>query len=281
MGELMDGKALAQEIKGKIAERVRGAKTKPSVAAILIGGSDASKKYVELKGKDCAEVGMDFQAHDLPAETTKEELFELIDKLNADSSLHGMIVQLPIPDHLDKGEVVAHVDPAKDIDGLHPYNVGRLWLGMYDFDKSLLPCTPKGVIRILDKYGVDPKGAEVTIINRSDIVGKPLAKLLMDRHATVTVCHTRTKDLKAHARAADILITAVGRRPDYVVGADMVGDGATVIDVGISFVDGKLGGDVDMDAVKDKAAFIAPVPGGVGPMTRAMLLDNALIATGV
>ena len=281
MGELMDGKALAQETKDRIAERVKGAKTKPSVAAILVGGSDASKKYVELKGKDCAEVGMDFQAHDLPAETTKEELFELIDKLNADSSLHGMIVQLPIPDHLDKGEVVAHVDPAKDIDGLHPYNVGRLWLGMYDFDKSLLPCTPKGVIRILDKYGVDPKGAEVTIINRSDIVGKPLAKLLMDRHATVTVCHTRTKDLKAHARAADILITAVGRRPDYVVGADMVGDGATVIDVGISFVDGKLGGDVDMEQVKDKAAFITPVPGGVGPMTRAMLLDNALIAAGV
>ena len=281
MAELMDGKALAQEIKDKIAERVKGAKTKPSVAAILVGGSDASKKYVELKGKDCAEVGMDFQAHDLPAETTKEELFELIDKLNADKSLHGMIVQLPIPDHLDKNEVVARVDPAKDIDGLHPETVGRLWLGMYDFDKSLLPCTPKGVIRILDKYGVDPKGAEVTIINRSDIVGKPLAKLLMDRHATVTVCHTRTKDLKAHARAADILITAVGRHPDFIVGADMVKEGATVIDVGISFVDGKLGGDVDLDAVKDKAAFITPVPGGVGPMTRAMLLDNALIAAGV
>ncbi len=281
MAELMDGKALAEEIKASIAKRVAASDVKPGVAAIMIGGSDASRKYVELKGKDCAEVGMEFQSHDLPAETSKEEVFKLIDKLNADDNVHGVIIQLPIAKHLDKNEVVARINSGKDIDGLHPDTVGRLWLGMYDFEKSLLPCTPKGVIRLLDKYGIDPNGKDVTIINRSDIVGKPLAKLLMDRNATATICHTHTKDLKKYSTTADILITAVGKRQEFLIKGNMVKEGATVIDIGISFVNGKLGGDVDMDSVKDKVAFITPVPGGVGPMTRAMLLDNVLIAAGI
>ncbi|MCD6248043.1 MAG: bifunctional 5,10-methylenetetrahydrofolate dehydrogenase/5,10-methenyltetrahydrofolate cyclohydrolase [Hadesarchaea archaeon] len=276
---IMNGKALAEKIKKEIAEIVKSKNVAPRIATVLVGEDPSSKTYVKLKRKDCQEVGIHFEVHELPEMTSEERLLELIDELNRRNDVHGIIVQLPLPEHLDKRRVISRVEPAKDIDGLHPYNVGKLWLGMYDLNRDLLPCTPKGILKLIDSYEIELEGRRAVIINRSDLVGKPLSKLLLDRNSTVTLCHSRTREIEKHTRMADVLVSAVGRRPHFVVTEDMVKEGAVVIDVGTNYVEGKLCGDVDFERVKRKASYITPVPGGVGPMTRAMLLHNALIAS--
>ncbi|MBA7502349.1 Bifunctional protein FolD protein [subsurface metagenome] len=279
---IMDGKALAEKFKRDIAARVGVVKKErdiiPTLATILVGDDPSSRIYVKGKGRDCGEVGIGFRLRELPASTAEQELLELIDELNKDREVHGIIVQLPLPPHIDKKKIATSIKPQKDVDGLHPYNVGKLWLGMYNFENDLLPCTPKGIVKLLDHYGIELAGKLAVIINRSDLVGKPLSKLFLDRNATVLICHSKTQGLKKHALAADVLVSAVGRRPSFVVREDMVKEGAVVVDVGMNYVGGKLQGDVDFESVKEKASYITPVPGGVGPMTRVMLLYNALIA---
>ncbi len=280
---IMDGKALAEKFKRDIATRVEVFKKErgitPTLTTILVGDDPSSRIYVKGKGRDCEEVGIDFRLHELPTRTSEQELLELVDELNKDREVHGMIVQLPLPPHIDKKKIVDNINPQKDVDGLHPYNVGKLWLGMYDFENDLLPCTPKGIVKLLDHYGIELAGKLAVIINRSDLVGKPLSKLFLDRNATVVICHSKTQGLKKQARAADVLVSAVGRRPSFAIGRGMVKEDAVVVDVGMSYVGGKLRGDVDFESVKEKTSYITPVPGGVGPMTRVMLLYNTLIAT--
>ena len=281
LAEVMDGKALAYELKLGIAGRVRAMKERgliPTLATVLVGADPVSKAYVRGKGSDCGEVGIGFRLHELPASSTEGEVLELIEGLNEDDGIHGIIVQLPLPAQIGGRRVIAAINPKKDVDGLHPLNVGKLWLGAYDFENDLLPCTPCGIIRLLDRYGVELTGKLAVIINRSDLVGKPLAKLFLDRDATVMVCHSKTPGLAERSRVADVLVTAVGRRPGFVVGAEMVKEGAVVVDVGMNYVGGKLLGDTDFERVSEKASYVTPVPGGVGPMTRAMLLHNTLIA---
>ncbi len=278
---IIDGKALADELKRDIAARVKALNEqgiKPTLATVLVGGEPSSKTYVQGKGRDCEEVGINFKLHELPPSVSEHELLELIDRLNNDDKIHGIIVQLPLPQHIDRKKVVARINPRKDADGLHPSNVGKLWLGGYDLEKDLLPCTPGGIMKLLDRYGIELRGKVAVIINRSDLVGKPLAKLFLDRDATVVICHSKTPELAKHSRAADVLVSAVGKRPSFVIGKRMVKRGATVVDVGMNYIRGKLRGDVDFERVKEKASHITPVPGGVGPMTRAMLLHNTLIA---
>ena len=277
----MDGGALAGKLKLDISASVKELKDKgitPAIATVLIGDDPSSRTYVAGKRRDSKEVGIDFQLHELPSSASERELLELIEKLNADDGVHGTIVQLPLPSHIDRKNVIATINPRKDVDGLHPLNVGKLWLGAYDFEKDLLPCTPKGIVRLLDYYGVGLGGKLAVIINRSDLVGKPLAKLFLDRDATVLICHSKTPELEKRMRAADVLVSAVGRRPSFVVSEEMVKEGAVVIDVGMNYVGGKLQGDVDFKGVEKKASHITPVPGGVGPMTRVMLLYNTLRA---
>jgi methylenetetrahydrofolate dehydrogenase (NADP+)/methenyltetrahydrofolate cyclohydrolase len=278
----MSGRALAEKLKREVAARVRVMKergVKPTLATILVGDDPSSRMYVEGKSQDCSEVGIHFRLYKLPSGVTEQELMDLVDGLNNDEGVHGIIVQLPLPKGINRKKVIAAINPRKDVDGLHPYNVGKLWLGAYDFNNDLLPCTPKGIVKLLDRYHIQLEGKLAVIINRSDLVGKPLAKLLLDRNATVLICHSKTKDLKKHTRAADVLVTAVGRRPEFAVDGEMVKEGSVVVDVGMNRIGGKLLGDVDFDLVKKKASHITPVPGGVGPMTRAMLLQNVLIAT--
>ena len=281
MAVMMDGVSLAEKLKKEIQKRVNELKNKgvtPTLATLLVGDEPSSKTYVRMKERDCEDVGILFKTYRLSANVSKDEIFKLIDGLNVDKDVHGILVQLPLPAHLNKTGIIARVFPEKDVDGLHPYNVGKLWLGMYDIDRDLLPCTPKGVVKLLDHYGIKLEGKNAVIINRSDLVGKPLLKLLLDKNATVTACHSKTANLKEHTRAAKIFITAVGQRPKFLVTGDIVKDGAVVVDVGINYVGGKICGDVDFESVKEKASYITPVPGGVGPMTRAMLLSNILIA---
>jgi methylenetetrahydrofolate dehydrogenase (NADP+)/methenyltetrahydrofolate cyclohydrolase len=272
---------LAKTLKKDIATRVSELRKEgkvPALATILVGEKTASKTYVRLKERDCKEVGIHSKTHELPAEVSEREIFGLIDELNRDKKIHGILVQMPLPPHLSGTEVVERISPKKDVDGLHPLNVGKLWLGTYDFKNDLLPCTPKGVIKLLDHYDVELVGKNVVIINRSNLVGKPLSKLMLDRNATVTLCHSKTAGLEKHTRAADVLVTAIGCRPQFLVTEEMVKDQAVVVDVGINCIEGKIYGDLDFEKVKKKASKITPVPGGVGPMTRAMLLQNILIA---
>lgn len=282
MVRIMDGKSLAEEIKREIAARAVAIKretgTKPTLATVLVGDNSASNTYVNGKCRDCEEVGIDFILHELTASITERELLELIDELNCDLKVQGIVVQYPLPPHIDRKKIMAGVQPQKDVDGLHPSNVGKLWLGRYDLDSALLPCTPKGILKLLDRYELRLEGKLAVIINRSDLVGKPLSKLFLDRNATVIICHSKTPKLKELARSADVLVSAVGRRPDFVVSEEMVKEGAVVVDVGMNYIGGKLQGDVDFDRVKEKAAYITQVPGGIGPMTRAMMLQNVLIA---
>jgi methylenetetrahydrofolate dehydrogenase (NADP+)/methenyltetrahydrofolate cyclohydrolase len=279
---IMDGKSLAEEIKGGIRARAMAIKEetaiKPTLATLLVGDDSASNTYVNGKCRDCEEVGIDFVLHQLSASISERELLDLIDELNCDPKVNGIVVQYPLPHHIDRKKIMASIHPQKDVDGLHPYNVGKLWLGEYDLDSALLPCTPKGILRLLDRYELKLEGKLVVIINRSDLVGKPLSKLLLDRNATVVICHSKTPELDGLARSADVLVSAVGRRPDFAVSEEMVKEGAVVVDVGMSYIGGKLQGDVDFDRVKEKASYITRVPGGIGPMTRAMLLQNVLIA---
>jgi methylenetetrahydrofolate dehydrogenase (NADP+)/methenyltetrahydrofolate cyclohydrolase len=276
MVTLLDGKKLAEEVKKELKERIGRLSRPPKLAVILVGDDPASKTYVGGKERDCREVGIDFQLLRFPAGTGEGELIRAIRELNADPTVHGIIVQLPLPPPLTN-QPLSYIDPSKDVDGLHPLNVGKLWLGQYDLDLDLLPCTPKGVIKLLDYYSVPLVGKLAVIVNRSNLVGKPLAKLMLDRNATVTICHSRTPYLLERMREADVLVTAVGRRPNFVVGPEAVKEGAVVVDIGMNFIEGKLVGDVDFEKVKEKASYITPVPGGVGPMTRAMLLHNVVL----
>jgi len=275
--KLLDGKKVAEEIKRELKQRVAKLKKPPKLAVILVGEDPASKTYVAGKERDCREVGIEFELFHFREEAKEEEIVRTIQKLNSDSSVHGVIIQLPLPSSLNADRLLPCIDPAKDVDGLHPLNVGKLWLGQYDFERDLLPCTPKGIIRLLDYYSISLAGKYSVIVNRSNLVGKPLAKLMLDRDATVTVCHSKTPSLTRRMKEADVLVTAVGRRPKFVVGPDAVKEGAVVVDVGMNFVEGRLMGDVDFEKVKDKVSYITPVPGGVGPMTRAMLLQNVVL----
>jgi methylenetetrahydrofolate dehydrogenase (NADP+)/methenyltetrahydrofolate cyclohydrolase len=275
MATLLDGKKLAGELKKGLKERIGRLSKPPKLAVILVGDDPASKTYVAGKERDCREVGIDFELLHFPAGTGEGELIRAIRELNANPAVHGIVVQLPLPPPLTS-RLLSHIDPSKDVDGLHPLNVGKLWLGQYDLDRDLLPCTPKGIIKLLDYYSVSVAGKYAVIVNRSNLVGKPLAKLMLDRDATVTICHSKTPSLLERMGEADVLVTAVGRRPKFVVGPEAVKEGAVVVDVGMNFVEGKLLGDVDFERVKEKASYITPVPGGVGPMTRAMLLQNVV-----
>ncbi len=273
--QLIDGKALAQRIRERIAKEIveLHAKTgvRPGLAAILVGDDPASHLYVKNKQKACDAVGIYVDEHKLPASTSQADLLSLIDRKNADSKIHGILVQLPLPKHINSKVVLDAVSPQKDVDGFHPYNFGRLAEGNPIFEA----CTPKGVIKMIESTGVLIEGKRAVVLGRSNIVGKPAALMLLHRHATVTVCHSKTRDLSAVCREAEILVVAIGKAK--FVTADMVREGALVIDVGVNrLADGTFVGDVDFDSVSQKAGWISPVPGGVGPMTIAMLLDNTL-----
>ena len=287
MAKILDGAALSQEIQGEVAVGVEETQQKhqvtPGLAAVLVGDDPASAIYVRNKRRACDQVGMFSETYELPATTTESEALQLVDKLNRDPRFHGVLIQLPLPSHINADNVIRALDPAKDVDGLHPYNAGLLVQGRPDF----VPGTPAGIQQLLLRNGYDPAGKNVVVCGRSDIVGKPLAILLMQRkdgaNATVTVCHTRTRDLPSVTRQGDILVAAAGQ--PKMITADMVKEGAVVIDVGINRVEDssrkrgyRLVGDVDFEAVSEKAEAITPVPGGVGPMTIAMLLVNTLTA---
>ena len=272
---LIDGKALALQVRERLATESAAvlAKTgmKPGLATILVGDDPASHLYVKSKQKACDAAGIYIDDHKLPSSTTQAELLALIEKENADPKIHGILVQLPLPKHIDSKVVLEAVSPDKDADGFHPYNFGRLVEGHPVFEA----CTPKGVIKMIESTGISIEGKRAVVLGRSNIVGKPLALMLLQRNATVTICHSKTKDLPAVCREAELLLVAIGKAK--FVTADMVRDGAVVIDVGTNRLpDGKVVGDVDFEPVSQKASWLSPVPGGVGPMTIAMLLDNTV-----
>ena len=285
MTEIIDGNAVASEIRSEISgcvETLTEAGVTPGLATVLMSDDPASETYVSMKQQDCEEVGINGIHVEIDPDAPSEELFETIDRLNDDPEVHGILVQLPVPDHVDKRAVIRAIDPAKDVDGFHPENVGRLVAG----DARFKPCTPHGVQKLLEAYEIDTEGADAVVVGRSDIVGKPIANLLIQKapqgNATTTVCHSRTDDLAAKTSTADLVIAAAGV-PELVDGS-MLKEGATVIDVGVNRVDAdtdkgyKLVGDVDYESAKSVAGAITPVPGGVGPMTRAMLLYNTVAA---
>lgn len=277
MAVIIDGKATALVVRGALRKDVEAfAQEKniaPGLAVVIVGSDPASQVYVRNKHKACGEVGMYSEVHALPAETTEDELLLLIDKLNKDAKIHGILVQLPLPKHLDEEKVILAIDPRKDVDAFHPQNIGKIMIGNFSF----VPCTPAGVMELLKQYNIDTAGKHCVIIGRSNIVGKPQAMLMLKENATVTICHSKTANLAEITKTADILVAAVGRA--NFVTADMVKEGAVVIDVGINRnADGKLCGDVDFAAVEPMASYITPVPGGVGPMTITMLLKNTLTA---
>ena len=276
MAAIIDGKAvsarLRQEMKGEVAA-LQAKGITPGLAVVLVGEDPASQVYVRNKIRACEELGIRSQDHRLPADTTQERLLELIGELNGDPAVHGILVQLPLPKQISDQAVIAAIDPKKDVDAFHPQNVGKIVQGNYDF----LPCTPAGVMALLRSTGVPVAGKECVVIGRSNIVGKPMALLMLHEHATVTICHSRTRDLAEVCRRADILIVAIGTA--RFVTADMVKEGAVVIDVGMDRDEnGKLCGDVDFAGVEPKAGYITPVPGGVGPMTITMLMQNTITA---
>lgn len=269
----IDGTALAAKIKAQAKEEAARLPRRPGLAVILVGENPASRVYVTSKRKDCEECGFYSEEYTLLASTTQEELLELIDVLNRREDIDGILVQLPLPDGLDEKKILLAIDPAKDVDCFHPYNVGQLTIGQPVFQ----PCTPGGVMEMLQEYGIDPAGKRCVVLGRSNIVGKPMGLLLLHANGTVVMCHSRTPDMKELAATADILVSAVGKVG--LVTADMVKEGAVVIDVAMNRNEaGKLCGDVCYDEVAAKASYITPVPGGVGPMTRAMLMKNTLTA---
>ena len=275
MAQLLDGKIMAAAVMEELKIRVNALKEKgviPGLAVILVGEDPASQVYVRNKGLACEQLGMTSETIRLPGDTTQETLEQIIDNLNRDDRFNGILVQLPLPRHLDETAALAKILPEKDVDGFHIENAGKLFTGQ----DGVVACTPKGIMYMLEKAGVPLTGKNAVVIGRSNIVGKPIAMLLLDANCTVTICHSRTQNLKEHTRNADVLVAAVGR-PRFVT-ADMVKEGAAVIDVGINRVDGKLCGDVDFDAVAEKASYITPVPGCVGKMTIAMLMDNTVSA---
>lgn len=271
----MDGKALSAKVRSSILAETEELKKKgvtPGLAVIIVGDDPASEIYVRNKEKACAECGFYSEKYALPAETSQEELLGLIGQLNQSPQISGILCQLPVPDHISEEAVINAIDPKKDVDAFHPVNVGKIMVGNFDF----VPCTPAGVMELIDEYQIDPKGKECVVVGRSNIVGKPMAMLLLHRHGTVTMCHSRTQHLDEVCRRADILVAAVGKAG--FITPDMVKDGAVVIDVGINRgADGKVHGDVD-PAVMEKASHMTPVPGGAGPMTITMLMKNTLKA---
>ncbi len=273
MAQIINGKEIAAQIRAELAQQVKEAPFRPGLAVVLVGEDPASQVYVRNKRKACEEIGYRSDAYILPAETTQEQLLELIEALNAEPTIHGILVQLPLPKHLDEEAVIAAISPDKDVDAFHAQNVGKIMLGNYQF----LPCTPAGVMELLKRSGVEICGKNCVVLGRSNIVGKPMAMLLLQANGTVTICHSKTQNLAEICRNADILVVAIGR-PEFVRG-DMVKEGAVVIDVGINRKeDGKLCGDVCYDEVAPRASLITPVPGGVGPMTIAMLMKNTFTA---
>ena len=276
MANIIDGKMIAAKTRARLAEEAAALKAEtgvtPGLAVILVGDDPASAIYVENKKKACEALGFYSRSFHLPADTGREALLTLLDELNHDPAIHGILVQLPLPSHLDEGEITGAVAPEKDVDAFTSSNVGRIVAGNFD----LVPCTPAGIMELLRAYGVDPDGKRAVVIGRSDIVGKPMALLLLHANATVTICHSHTKDLAAICREADILVSAVGKA-DFVT-ADMIKPGAVVIDVGMNRTEKGLVGDVDFDAASAVADLITPVPGGVGPMTITMLMKNTLTA---
>lgn len=271
----MDGKALSAKVRSSILAETEELKKKgvtPGLAVIIVGNDPASEIYVRNKEKACAECGFYSEKYALPAETSQEELLGLIGQLNQSPQISGILCQLPVPDHISEEAVINAIDPKKDVDAFHPVNVGKIMVGNFDF----VPCTPAGVMELIDEYQIDPKGKECVVVGRSNIVGKPMAMLLLHRHGTVTMCHSRTQHLDEVCRRADILVAAVGKAG--FITPDMVKDGAVVIDVGINRnAEGKVCGDVD-PAVMEKASHMTPVPGGAGPMTITMLMKNTLKA---
>ena len=277
MAEIIDGKLVSKKLRSQIAADLLEIQAKhsitPGLAVILVGNNPASTVYVRNKHKACEAVGIKSYQIELPEETSECELLAKIDELNADENVHGILVQLPLPKHISEEKVINRISPKKDVDAFHPANVGKIMIGEYSF----LPCTPAGIMQLLEHYEIEISGKKCVVIGRSNIVGKPMALLLLEKHGTVTICHSRTKDLTEITRSADIVVVAIGKAG--FLSADMVKDGAVVIDVGINRdADGKLCGDVDFDAVSRVASYITPVPGGVGPMTITMLLKNTITA---
>ena len=276
MSKLISGKEVSLKVKNQVAEETAELKKQgitPGLAVIIVGNDPASRVYVNSKKKACAEVGFNSYEYALPEETTQEELLELVQKLNNDNNVNGILCQLPLPKHIEENAIINAIKAEKDVDAFHPFNVGKIMIGEYAF----LPCTPAGVMELIDSTGVEISGKSCVVIGRSNIVGKPMAMLLLHRSGTVTICHSKTQNLQEICRNADILVAAVGRA--NFVTEDMVKDGAVVIDVGMNRLEnGKLCGDVDFENVEKKASFITPVPGGVGPMTIARLMKNTLTA---
>ncbi len=274
MAILIDGKSIAGKIRGEIAvevNRLESQGIKPGLAVVLVGNNPASKVYVSMKEKACRDVGIFSDEYKLPEDTCEEELVNLINRLNGKDDIHGILVQLPLPKHINESKIVEAISPDKDVDGFHPYNVGRLITGKPVFQ----PCTPYGVMILLKESGIDLTGKEVVVVGRSNIVGKPVAFMCLQQHATVTLCHSKTRNLPDKIKMADVLIAAVGK-PEMIKG-DWIKEGAVVIDVGVNRLDdGKLVGDVEFSVASRRASYITPVPGGVGPMTITMLLYNTL-----
>ena len=272
--KILDGKSLSEQLVDSIKEKAE--KLKPKLAVILVGENPASMAYVRNKKKACERAGIEYAEYNFPTTITQEELLAKIDELNKDNSVNGLIVQLPLPDHIYVPDVIRAVEPSKDVDGFHAYNIGKMFLSP-EFE-DLPPATPLGIVKLLDHYNIPIQGKEVVVVGHSNIVGKPTSMMMLNRNATVTTCHIFTKDLSAHTKRADILIVAVGK--EKLITADMVKEGVIVVDVGMNRnKDGKLCGDVDFDEVSKKASYITPVPGGVGPMTVAALILNTVRAT--
>ena len=277
MAEIIDGKLVSSLVREQIRSDVAEIKEKyniaPGIAVILVGQNPASVVYVRNKHKACLEVGINSYEINLPETISEADLLSEIEKLNSDTNVHGILVQLPLPAHICENKIINAISPEKDVDAFHPFNTGKILVGKYDF----LPCTPAGIMQLLAHYNIDVCGKKCVVVGRSNIVGKPISLLLLEKNATVTICHSKTEDLKSHTSVADIVVVAVGR-PKFLT-ADMVKDGAVVIDVGINRDEnGKLIGDVDFNNIEKKASFITPVPGGVGPMTITMLLKNTVTA---
>lgn len=272
----IDGKSLSKKLEERIKQGVDKLKAEkgitPGLATILVGEDPASKMYVRLKHKACDRAGIYAEDHSMPQSATQEELMQLIAELNSRKDIHGILLQLPLPGHLDDKAAMLAIDPAKDADGFHPYNMGKLLIG----EEGLVPCTPKGVIRALEEYNVEIQGKHAVVVGHSNVVGKPMAAMFINRNATVSVCHVFTDDLKKFTREADIIVVGTGVK--HLIKADMVKEGAVIFDVGITEEDGKVYGDVDFDNVVKKASLITPVPGGVGPMTIAILMEHVLMA---
>ena len=275
--QILDGKALSNKIKDRVSQEVKKLKAgglTPGLAVVVVGDDPASHTYVRMKQKACESTGIYSIIHKMPLDISEEKILETIEMMNKNPNIHGILVQLPLPAHIDTNKVLETIDPIKDVDGFHPFNAGKLNLGLDGF----VPCTPLGVMKLLEEYNINPKGLDVCIVGASNIVGKPMMNLLLNQFATVNICHIHTKDLKAHTQKADMVIVGVGKI--NLITQEMVKDGAIVIDIGINKNDqSKLVGDVDYESVSKKCSFITPVPGGVGPMTIAMLLENTLKAT--